>query len=185
MNNHVIRILKICLIGCLVSLNCWSEEIVSGDFELIDHTGKLVTKASYNDKIRLVFFGFTRCPIICPTTMSELSKVMNRLQNRADQVQPIFISIDPEHDTTERVADYVRAFHPSMVGLTGSDEQIKKAAEAFNVTYGKTPINDADNSEEIYHSSYVYLMDANGNLLDLIGYGTRANIILKKLEAYL
>lgn len=183
--SRFIRTLMASLIACLLSLNCWAGEVISGDFELIDHTGQLVTKSSYNNKIRLVFFGFTRCPIICPTTMFELSKVMKMLKNRADRVQPIFISIDPDNDTTETLAKYVSAFHPSVVGLTGTTKQVKRAAEAFNVTYGKGPVNNADNSEEVYHSSYLYLMDRNGNLLDVIGYGTKPEIILEKLEQYL
>jgi protein SCO1/2 len=185
LDGRVLRIINTALMACLFSLNCGAGEVISGEFELTDHTGKVVTKASYNNQIRLVFFGFTRCPIICPATMAEVSNVMKMLKGRAGQVQVIFISIDPENDTTETVADYVSLFHPSVVGLTGTTEQIKKAAEAFNVTYGKGPVNNAVGSEEIFHTSYLYLMDRKGNLLDVIGYGTRPEIILEKLEEYL
>ena len=162
-----------------------SAEIVSGEFELVDHKGNRVNQSSYNNKLRLVFFGFTRCPIICPTTLSEVSKVMPMLDKRMDQVQPIFISIDPEYDTIETAADYVSVFHHSVVGLTGSAEQVKQAAESFNVTYGKGPVNSLDEAEEIFHSSYLYLMDRDGGLLDVIGYGAKPKLILEKLEQYL
>lgn len=178
-----------CLVFGLVWAHLFSygvaAEIVSGDFKLVDHRGNLVNKSSYNNKLRLVFFGFTRCPIICPTTLSEVSKVMSMLDKRMNQVQPIFISIDPEYDTIETVADYVSVFHPSVVGLTGSAEQVKWAAQNFNVTYGKGPVNSLDEAEEIFHSSYLYLMDRNGDLLDVIGYGTKSKLILEKLEQYL
>lgn len=170
---------------CLLSANSWAGEVISGDFELLDHTGKRVTKSSYNNKLRLVFFGFTRCPIICPTTMSEVSRVMQMLESRSDQVQPLFISIDPENDTPDRVADYVSVFHASVIGLTGTPGQVKRAARAFNVSYGQVPADNIDGAEEIFHSSYLYLMDRKGEFLDVIGYGTRPEIILEKLEQYL
>lgn len=183
------QLTKLCLRVGLVWAFLFSHgvaaEIVSGEFELVDHRGSRVTQSSYNDKLRLVFFGFTRCPIICPTTLSEVSKVMPMLDNRMDQVQPIFISIDPEYDTIETVADYVSVFHPSVVGLTGSAEQVRQAANNFNVTYGKGPANTLDEAEEIFHSSYLYLMDRDGGLLDVIGYGAKPTLILEKLEQYL
>lgn len=185
LKNYILSVLKACLIGVLLSVYAATADTISGRFELVDHRGNLVTQSSYNDQLRLVFFGFTRCPIICPTTMSEISKVMSLLEHRANQVKPIFISIDPEHDTVQTVADYISVFHPSVVGLTGTAEQVKQAAEGFNVTYGRGPVNSLDEAEEIFHTSYLYLMDREGKLLDVIGYGTRPAVILEKLEQHL
>ena len=177
--------LRVGLVWVLLFSHGVAAEIVSGEFELVDHKGNRVTQSSYNKKLRQVFFGFTRCPIICPTTLSEVSKAMHMLDKRIDQVQPIFISIDPQYDTIETVANYVSVFHPSVVGLTGSAEQVKRAAKSHNVTYGKGSVNSLDEAEEIFHSSYLYLMGRNGDLLDVIGYGAKPELILEKLEQYL
>lgn len=160
-----------------------AADTVTGHFELVDHHGQTVTEASYEGRLRLVFFGFTRCPVICPTTMVEVTRVMGQLGERSGQVQPIFISIDPDNDTTDVVASYVGHFHPAVVGLTGTREQIANAARSFNVTYGGTNVGAQD--VEIYHSSYLYLMDRDGGLIDIFGYGAKAATIIDKLEKYL
>ena len=162
-----------------------AAEPVSGRFELTNHEGEAVTETSFNGKYRLVFFGFTRCPVICPTTMFEVARVMNALGDRADRVQPLFITIDPANDTVDIVASYVRHFHPSVVGLTGSKQQIADAAKSFNVTFGGTDASSADNSAEIYHSSYLYLMKEDGSFLDVFGYGDKAESIVETLDKYL
>lgn len=117
--------------------------------------------------------------------MSQISKVMSLLGERSHQVQPIFISIDPDYDTTETIADYISVFHPSIVGLTGTVDQIERAANNYNVTYGQGPVNSLGDAEEIYHTSYLYLMDRNGDLIDLIGYGAKPKVILEKMKEYL
>ncbi len=166
---------------CVAGRNVPADEPVTGRFALTDHHGNAVTEASYDGRYRLVFFGFTRCPVICPTTMLEVSRVMNRLGDRSERVQPLFITIDPDNDTVDVVADYVGHFHPSVVGLTGDPRQIAAAAEAFNVTYGGTD----DDSTEIYHSSYLYLMDEDGSFLDVFGYGAKAETIVEAIDDYL
>lgn len=168
---------------CVASTN--ATDVVSGRFELVDHRGNAVSEASFNGKYRLVFFGFTRCPVICPTTMIEVTRVMKALGDRADRVQPLFITIDPANDTVEVVASYVRHFDPSVVGLTGGPEQIAAAAKSFNVTFGGTNENEGSNSDEIYHSSYLYLMAEDGSFLDVFGYGEKAATILESLDKHL
>jgi cytochrome oxidase Cu insertion factor (SCO1/SenC/PrrC family) len=158
-----------------------ATEPVSGRFALTNHHGEAVTEDSFDGKYRLVFFGFTRCPVICPTTMFEVTRVMNSLGDRADRVQALFITIDPANDTVEAVASYVEHFHSSVVGLTGGEQQIADAAKSFNVTFGGT---DGD-STEIYHSSYLYLMDKDGSFLDVFGYGDKAESIVEVLDTYL
>lgn len=180
-----LTVLLFCALLLCRSVALAAGEVVSGEFEMIDHTGRPVDQSSYDNKLRLMFFGFTRCPIICPTTMLEVSRAMHMLGERASEVQPLFVSIDPEHDSVEVVAEYVRAFHPSVIGLTGSAEQVRNAAEAFNVTYGKTAIGDARELTEMFHSSYLYLMDRQGKFVDVFGYGTKPDVILAKLEEYL
>ena len=162
-----------------------ADESVNGRFTLVDHNGIDVSEATYDGKLRLVFFGFTRCPIICPTTMIEVTRVMRRLGDKNDEVQPIFISIDPENDTVDVLAAYVQAFHPSIVGLTGDPDQIAAAARSFNVTYGKTTPSSLDEAAEVFHSSYLYLMGRNGEFIDVFGYGARSAVILERLEELL
>ena len=162
-----------------------ADEPIDGRFTLVDHNGTDVSEASYDGKLRLVFFGFTNCPIICPTTMIEVAQVMKQLGDRNKEVQPIFISIDPENDTVDVLAAYVQAFHPSIVGLTGDPDEIAAAARSFNVTYGMTPPSSVDEASEVFHSSYLYLMGRNGEFIDVFGYGARPAVILARLEELL
>ncbi len=182
-NNSVMTTLaagfRIALLCLVASATAYAEEVVKGTFELIDHQGQVVTEHSFDGKLRLVFFGFTRCPDVCPTTLFEIARVMRNLGDDAANVQPIFISVDVENDTPEILARYVAAFHPAMVGLTGSRQQLDAVAASFNVTYGVEQATDS-----VYHSSYLFLMDRQGRFLDLFGYGVRAATIEGRLREY-
>lgn len=114
-----------------------SQSSIKSDFELVDHTGKPVTDEDYRGKWLLVFFGFTNCPDICPTALNEIAVVMDNLGKRAAKVQPLFITVDPEQDTPERMAEFVSAFDPRITGLTGTLEQIKASAKSFKVYFAK------------------------------------------------
>ena len=151
---------------------------ITGEFSLVDHHGEQVTEKSYPGTLKLVFFGFTQCPIVCPTTMADISAALTLLADQSAQVSPLFITIDPENDTPSALAQYLQFFHPRIVGLTGTPEAISKAAEAFNATYGKA-------NNEIYHTTYLYIFDYQGEFLDVIGYGTAGKEIAKQLRAYL
>lgn len=153
---------------------------VSGEFRLTDHSGAEVTERSYDGKLRIVFFGFTRCPHVCPTSLFEVARAMGLLGAKADEVQPIFISIDPDHDTPPVLAKYVAAFHPSLVGLTGTAEQVRTAAQAFNVAYGAQS-GAEHGSGALYHANYLYLMDRQGRFVDVLGYGSKAEAIAQRL----
>jgi len=176
------------LIMCalVLSVSAHAEDVVKGDFELIDHHGQSVTEHSYNGKLRLVFFGFTQCPDVCPTTLFEVARVMRNLGDEARQVQPIFISVDRKNDTPEQLAKYVAAFHPSLVGLTGSRKQLDAVADSFKVTYGIEPVSDgASGPGTVFHSSYLFLMDRQGAFLDVFGYGSKSDLIESRLREYL
>ena len=140
------------------ALPATAAEPVSGRFELIDHSGAAVTERSYDGKLRVVFFGFTRCPYVCPTTLVELGGALRELGEAAAEIQPLFITVDPANDTPETLSRYVAAFHPSLVGLTGSEAQLEAAAREFNVAYGSHSAPGATP----YHSSYLYVMDRQG-----------------------
>jgi protein SCO1/2 len=162
-----------------------ADDIVAGNFELIDQQGRAVTEHSFDGKLRLVFFGYTSCPDVCPTTLFEVARVMRQLGDEARQVQPIFISVDPETDTPERLASYVAAIHPSLLGLTGTKQQLDAAAAAFNVTYGiERPSGSDSGPGTVYHSSYLFLMDRQGAFLDVFGYGSNAEVIEGRLREH-
>ena len=142
------------------------EADIRSEFSLIDHTGQEVTQADYADRWQLVFFGFTNCPDVCPTTLAYMASVLDLLGKDADQVAPIFITVDPERDTPEALAKYVsnRAFPDNLVGLTGTADEIKAAADEFYAGYNKveTPESLADYTMD--HTSLLYLMDENWQL---------------------
>ena len=177
--------LRFVLCVLILSSLGYAEDVVKGNFELVDHQGQSVTERSFDGKLRLVFFGFTQCPDVCPTTLLEVARVMRHLGEEARQVQPIFISVDRENDTPERLASYVAAFHPSLIGLTGSKQQLDAVAEAFKVTYGVERASDgATGPDSVFHSSYLFLMDRQGGFLDVFGYGSKAEDIEARLREY-
>ncbi len=174
----ILCVLAVCSLGR-------AEDVVKGSFELIDHQGQSVTEHSFDGKLRLVFFGFTQCPDVCPTTLLEVARALRRLGDEAWQVQPIFISVDRKNDTPEILASYVAAFHPSLVGLTGSKQQLDAVAESFNVTYGvERASGGASGPDTVFHSSYLFLMDRQGAFLDVFGYGSKAEVIEARLREY-
>lgn len=138
------------------------QALVKTEFALTDHQGRKVSERDYLKKWQLVFFGFTFCPDICPTTLATVGQAMDMLGEEADSVIPLFITVDPERDTPEVLAEYVSAFHLRMVGLTGSAEQIKSAAKAFRVYYAKSSQKDAPDGYLMGHSGLIYLMTPEG-----------------------
>lgn len=137
-----------------------------GRFTLVDHTGKTVTDRDYDGRYRLVFFGFTNCPAVCPTTLQTVTLALNELGAAADRVQPLFITIDPEHDKPQVLAEYVSNFDRRIVGLTGTPQQIAAAAKLFHVYYKK--VRDKDGSEQVEHTATLYFMAPDGTHLTQI-----------------
>jgi protein SCO1/2 len=137
------------------------------DFALTDHTGKPRTLADYKGKVVVMFFGFTQCPDVCPTTMAEMSAVMKELGPQAEQVQVLFVTVDPERDTKQLLSEYVPAFDKRFVGLYGTPEQTAATAKEFKVFYakveGKTP-----GSYSIDHTAASYVFDRNGKVRLLV-----------------
>lgn len=133
------------------------------DFALADHNGVRRTLADFRGKVVVVFFGFTQCPDVCPTTMADMAQVRKSLGPAGEQVQVIFVSVDPERDTPRLLAQYVPGFDPSFIGLVGTPEEIAKTAKEFKVFYqrvdGKTPT-----SYSINHSAGSYVFDKKGQV---------------------
>lgn len=138
------------------------EAAIVNAYTLTDHTGRTVTPDAYAGRWQLVFFGFTYCPDICPTTLAYMASVMDLLGPEADRVAPIFVTVDPARDTVEVMAQYVAAFHPRLIGLTGSDAQTAEAAENFRVWYERAEDAAAPEGYRMAHSGYIYLMRPDG-----------------------
>lgn len=130
---------------------------------LTDHTGKPVTLDTYKGKVLAIFFGFTQCPEVCPTTLANMANVMQQLGPQADQVQVLFVTLDPERDTQELLQQYVPGFDPRFVGLRGTPEQVAAAAKEFKVIYNKVPGKTAD-SYTIEHTAATFVFDKNGKI---------------------
>ena len=161
---------------------------IGGPFHLTDNTGQQVTDKTYAGKYMLVYFGYTYCPDTCPTDLTLMSRAMDRLGKNAGQVQPIFITIDPERDTVQEMADYVSHFSDSLVGLTGTPEEIASVAKAYRVFYQKVGGHDesggkADpNDYLINHSSFIYLMGPDGAYIDNFAVGTTAQEMADRIR---
>jgi protein SCO1 len=136
---------------------------VGGPFRLIDQNGRAVTDRDFKGEPFIVFFGFTNCPDICPTTLFEMSEVLKRLGPDADKTAALFISVDPERDTPEKLKDYVSSFHPRIFGLTGTPEEIALVEKEYRVYAKKVPLKDGDYTMD--HTTVVYLMDKDGRFV--------------------
>ncbi len=136
---------------------------VGGPFQLTDSTGRTVTDATYRGKWMLVYFGYTYCPDVCPTELQAVAAGLARLGPLANQVAPLFITIDPERDTRATIGEYVKLFDDRLIGLTGTPEEIAAVAKAYRVYYAKvTPKGGGDYLMD--HSSFLYLMGPDGRL---------------------
>jgi cytochrome oxidase Cu insertion factor (SCO1/SenC/PrrC family) len=161
------------------------KALIDSEFSLVDHTGKPVTDEDFAGTWQLVFFGFTYCPDVCPTTLNDVSVVLEELGNDAEKVTPLFISVDPERDTPEVMAEYVANFDPRIVGLTGSPEQIKQAARAFRAYYAKVDQEGASDGYTMDHSAFLYLMDPEGAYATHFSLSAEPVTVADKIRAYL
>jgi len=148
----------------------WNREPIGGPFALTDQHGHRRTDADFRGRLMLVYFGFTYCPDICPTDLQSMSLAIDRLGAAGEAVQPLFITVDPERDTPEHLADYVTMFHPRLIALTGDAAAIRDAARAYRVYYAKAPTNSGDYTVD--HSGFIYLMDRAGNYVGFFPPGT-------------
>ena len=136
---------------------------LGGPFTLVGSDGKPITDRAFRGKLLLVYFGYTFCPDVCPTTLNNIAQALVQLGTQADAVVPVFISVDPKRDTPAVIGGYVKAFDPRIIGLTGSAAQIAAVAKEYRVYYAPQPAQNGDYLVD--HSSLVYLMDRNGRFL--------------------
>jgi protein SCO1 len=136
---------------------------VGGPFRLIDQNGKPLSDQDLKGRPFLVFFGFINCPDICPTTLFEMSEVLRRLGPDADRVRGLFVTIDPERDTPDKLKDYLSSFDPHLIGVTGDPNAIAAAAKAYRVYTKKVPLEGGNYTMD--HTTIVYLMDKEGRFV--------------------
>ena len=153
------------------------------DMALVDHSGAPRTLADYAGKVVVVFFGFTQCPDVCPTSLAEMAQVMEKLGEDAEQVQVLMVTVDPERDTPEVLRQYVTAFDPRFVGLTGTPEQIKQTAASFKVYYAKAQREGGDYTMD--HTAAFYLLDKQGEARVLVSNNAGVDVLSHDIEQLL
>ncbi len=153
------------------------------DFRLTDHHGQIRTLADFKGKAVAIFFGYTHCPDVCPTTLSDFALALQQLGPLSDKVQVLFVTVDPERDTPDLLKQYVPAFHPSFLGLSAGPG-LASLANEFKVVYQKTSIKARDDYL-IDHSAGTYVYDAQGRLRLLMPYGSPPEAIARDLKTLL
>lgn len=174
-------------------------QINHGQFSLIDHNGRSITDKDFLGKFMLVFFGYTHCPDVCPTDLQTMGNVLDILGTAGEKVQPIFITIDPERDTADVMAEYVSFFHPRLTGLTGTVEQVAAAAKVYGVRSMKFypmmldedgAANDNANGAEqvsdyvLDHSAAMYLVGPDGGGISLYPHGMLVEQIVEDIRQF-
>jgi protein SCO1/2 len=151
----------------LADLAAPATTTIGGPFALVDQNGTMRHPEDFRGRLMLIYFGYTYCPDVCPTELQTMSEAIDRLGSKGDAVQPIFITVDPARDTPEQLKSYAENFHPRLLALTGSAEQIAQVARTYKVFY--QPVKQADGDYLMDHSSIVYLMDREGHYLAHFG----------------
>lgn len=183
------------LVACLAACDKEADtpqfqgiDITGADYgkalKLTDHTGRIRTLEDFKGKVVLVFFGFTHCPEVCPTTLHDLAGLMKKLGTDADRVQVLFVTLDPDRDTQDMLAKFVPAFHPTFLALRGDEAATKVAAQSFHVFFEKRPGATPANYN-IEHFSGTFVFDRDGKLRLLMNYGIAPDKVLHDVQLLL
>jgi protein SCO1 len=156
---------------------------IGGPFQLTDQTGQTVTEKSMQGRPSLIFFGFTHCPDVCPTTLFEISEVLKAMGKDAEGVNAYYISVDPERDTQAAMKEYLSSFDPRLKGLTGNAEEIAKVLSEYRVYAKKVPLKDGDYTMD--HTALVYLMDRDGKFVSPFNVNRKPEDAASDLKRYL
>ncbi len=166
-------------------LRSQGEALIGGDFTLTDGAGNIVTNRDFAGKYMLVFFGFTHCPDICPTSLLVIRNALDQLGDRGKDIVPIFITIDPERDGAETIGRYVKNFGDRQVGLTGTPAEIRAVADAYKVYYQKVEDKDSAMGYTMDHSGFLYLMGRDGKYLTHFPHTISEKKLAEGLRPYL
>lgn len=191
--SRILIIVTIALFGAIATWNGYNllrpqattrtsgTALVGGPFNLVRQDGIRITEKDLQGHYSLIFFGYTYCPDVCPAGLQVMSAALEKLGGRADNIQPVFITIDPERDTAEVLASYVENFHPRLIGLTGSAEDVARAAKAYRVYYAKAKGEEAGEDYLMDHSSIIYLMGPKGEFVKHFTYTSDADALAKAI----
>jgi protein SCO1/2 len=163
-----------------------SAPTIGGPFTLVDHNGKTITEREFRGKFMLIYFGFTYCPDVCPTSLTAIAQALDMLGDGAEKIAPLFVTVDPERDTPEQMKMYVGHFHPRLIGLTGSPEQISKMARTYRVYYAKVEEGDEGGDDYLMdHTAITYLMGPDGKFRAFFGHDATPEEMAKRIREFL
>ncbi|MGV6873034.1 SCO family protein [Pseudochelatococcus sp. B33] len=165
--------------------NAPAPSAIGGPFTLTDHNGKTFTEKDLAGSPTLLFFGFTHCPDVCPTTLFEVSEVLRAAGSDADKVRVLFVSVDPERDTPDMLKDYLASFDDRILGLHGTQEQTDAIARAYKVYARKIPTGDAPDDYTMDHTAIVYLLDKQGRFVNAFNLQRPPEEAARELSGYL
>ncbi|MDR5873707.1 MULTISPECIES: SCO family protein [Vreelandella] len=183
-----VLVMSMLLTGCFGNDEDWHGKNISGlmpelEFDLMNSQGEPVSGSDYDGRVRMLFFGFTSCPDVCPTALQKLNQVTSSLAPELqDEVLTLFVSVDPQRDTPERLANYVDFFGDNIVGLTGTEPQLRELAKRYRTTFGYDEPGP-DGNYAVSHSSAIYVFDRDGSARLLIRPGLKAEEIRHDLVA--
>lgn len=161
------------------------EAPINTRFMLLNHYNETVTDRDFGDKFLLIYFGYTFCPDVCPTSMLELTQALKQLGDDAKRIQPLFITVDPERDTPQVLREYLSYFHSDIIGLTGTPALIKRTADNFRVLYEKIFVPGLPRDEyQMDHGAGVFLIAPDGRLLVKFIYGASAADMAKRIREF-
>lgn len=161
------------------------QALIGGPFALVDHTGERVTEADFAGRSKLMYFGYSYCPDMCPLGLATIAAAYDQLSpEEQEKVVPIFVTVDPQRDTVDAIADYVDLFHPAMVGLTGTLEETDAAAKAYRVYYRKAESEGATDYL-VDHSTFTYLMDGDNRYITHFGHDASPADLVEGIRRHL
>ena len=181
--NNLSYHIKPILLTFILVLNGAAKAEIGGDFTLKDYNNN-VYKLSDSEKIKIIFFGFLNCPDICPTALSEISGLLKKLEKLSDNIDPIFITVDPTRDTQKLLKNYLSFFDERIIGLTGSQDQIEKVANQYHVYYSYQNKDEVENYT-VNHTANMYLVDKNNKVEKIFIPGTPFPEFFKYINRYL
>ncbi|MAS12517.1 MAG: SCO family protein [Nitratireductor sp.] len=185
MRSILIGILAVMAVGVGLLTFQWYQQQNSGKafgvpFELVDQDGNTITEAAFRGGPRVVFFGFTHCPEVCPTTLFELDGYLEQLGDEAADIKPYFVSIDPERDTPEVMKTYLSNFSDRITGITGDPEKVAAMAKGFSIYVRKVELEDGDYTMD--HTASILLLDSDGDFFGTIAYEENSETAIAKLK---
>lgn len=158
---------------------------IGGNFSLTDHNGRAVTEASFHGKFALLFFGFTHCKVVCPRALSRISGALDLLGDLADEIQPLYITVDPDRDTPEAMRTFLEAGYPRFLGLTGDKARIDEMKAAYKVFAQRREDPDDPDGYDMPHTAFTFLLDRNGDYVAHFVDAGDARELAEKLRAKL